>query len=306
MAIRIASGAIATLFLLFILAQPQPVPFVLITFLFLFCLYEFTLIVGFRTSAVIGGVLSLGVYVAYTLIFSSSLAVISLPRGLEIRLKQVFTDLGWLMVATIFIFALLTSFAIIQCVFRGRSRLGGITVVLIMIFLLTFPFVILALMSEAGRASMPLLVVLGLTWVGDTSAFFGGRFFGKNLLAPRLSPNKTWEGVASAIAGTVVYILALGYITMRELSPAILTETLNKIIPESIVALIVFAISFGVLTTFIGLLGDLTVSGVKRLYHKKDTGTFLPGHGGLWDRVDSLLFIAPWSALVALFFKNLM
>ncbi|MEO8971938.1 MAG: phosphatidate cytidylyltransferase [Ktedonobacteraceae bacterium] len=114
-----------------------------------------------------------------------------------------------------------------------------------------------------------LLVFLGV-WGFDAAAFFTGRSLGRHKLAPRISPGKTWEGVLGGFVLSIVAALAL---TVRQLG-----------VPWYL------AIVLGILLGVASVLGDLAESLIKRQMHVKDSGHFMPGHGGLLDRVDSLLF----------------
>jgi phosphatidate cytidylyltransferase len=114
-----------------------------------------------------------------------------------------------------------------------------------------------------------LTVFLGV-WGFDSGAFFAGHFFGKHKLAPSISPAKTWEGVA----GGVIFSIAA----------ALLLTTWPLSVPWYL------AILLGILIGIAATLGDLAESLIKRQTHVKDSGQFMPGHGGLLDRIDSLLF----------------
>jgi len=114
-----------------------------------------------------------------------------------------------------------------------------------------------------------LAVFLGV-WGFDSGAFFAGHFFGKHKLAPAISPAKTWEGVA----GGLVFSIAA----------ALLLTTWPLSVPWYL------AILLGILIGIASTLGDLAESLIKRQTHVKDSGQFMPGHGGLLDRIDSLLF----------------
>jgi phosphatidate cytidylyltransferase len=119
------------------------------------------------------------------------------------------------------------------------------------------------------------LMVLIVAWLADTGGYFAGRFLGKSKLYEAVSPKKTWAGAWGGIAGSVVGIALLKLISAHYLT------WLD-------VALI--AIPGGIL----GQLGDLTESLLKRSVGVKDSGALLPGHGGLLDRIDAVLFIAPY------------
>jgi phosphatidate cytidylyltransferase len=119
-----------------------------------------------------------------------------------------------------------------------------------------------------------LLFALAINWVGDISAYYVGKNLGVHKLARQISPGKSWEG---AIASIVVSI-AFGVIYLSRFSP---------LMPA------IQAIALSVLANVAGQLGDLAESALKRGAGVKDSGTILPGHGGLLDRVDSALFTMP-------------
>lgn len=135
------------------------------------------------------------------------------------------------------------------------------------------------------------LLVFICAWLTDTGAYFTGRFFGKHKLAPKVSPKKTIEG---AIGGVVcACISAVIYLAIAK---AIDMEYVSKMeyFPIAILAFI---------TSIFSQLGDLVASAIKRDCEVKDFGSILPGHGGLLDRFDSVLFISPfvWILLMLLF-----
>lgn len=115
-----------------------------------------------------------------------------------------------------------------------------------------------------------------VTWANDTFAYFAGHSFGKHKLYERISPKKTWEGFAGGAAGSVVGAL----VTRWLLLPGELTAGA--------------AVAVGLGAAVLGPLGDLAESMVKRAAGVKDSGKIIPGHGGLLDRIDALLFVAPW------------
>jgi phosphatidate cytidylyltransferase len=124
-----------------------------------------------------------------------------------------------------------------------------------------------------------------LTWASDTFAYFTGRAMGKRKLIPRVSPGKTVEGATGALVGTVV-VAALYSIVLRQ------WDTYQIGIGAAVV--------FGLLVSVVAQVGDLAESLIKRDTGVKDSGTLFPGHGGVLDRVDSLLFTLP---LAYLFFR---
>ncbi len=117
-----------------------------------------------------------------------------------------------------------------------------------------------------------LLILLLGVWGFDAAAFFSGRYLGRHKLAPRISPAKTWEGV---LGGFVLSITAALIFTVRQLG-----------VPWY------FAVLLGILLGVAAVFGDLAESLIKRQTRVKDSGQFMPGHGGMLDRIDSLLFAA--------------
>ncbi len=119
-----------------------------------------------------------------------------------------------------------------------------------------------------------LFFALAINWVGDTVAYYVGRRFGKHKLAPVVSPKKSWEGAVASIVGAIVF----GLLYLHYFMP---------IIPWWEIA------GMAVTGNIAGQLGDLAESAMKRGANLKDSGTLLPGHGGMLDRVDSSLFALP-------------
>lgn len=122
-----------------------------------------------------------------------------------------------------------------------------------------------------------LLWILLCTGLNDVFAYLCGRTFGRRKLMPRTSPNKTWAGALGAVALTTLLSTAIAYYVFRE-------STLDRW-PH--------LLSLGLLISVLGQIGDLIVSAIKRDLAIKDMGSLLPGHGGLLDRFDSLLLVAP-------------
>jgi len=145
------------------------------------------------------------------------------------------------------------------------------------------PAPLTALQIEPGAAW--LYLVLAITFLQDTAAYFVGRSLGRHKLAPRLSPKKTWEGalggLAGAIVGSLLAILLLGLPISLGLGALL-----------------------GVVGGIVGPLGDLAESSIKRQVGLKDAGSIIPGHGGVLDRADSLLFTAPALYYLVLLFTS--
>ena len=134
-----------------------------------------------------------------------------------------------------------------------------------------------AMVSLHGRSPLLLLAAMATVWVADSAAYFAGRAFGRRKLAPSISPGKTWEGVAGALLGVVGYGLLLHW-----------QMTNAALIPLLLGLIVMLALS---------VIGDLFESLAKRQAGLKDSGHLLPGHGGVLDRIDSLLPTLPLAAL---------
>lgn len=119
------------------------------------------------------------------------------------------------------------------------------------------------------------LFLLGVIWVGDISAYYGGKSFGKNKLSPSISPGKTLEGSLTALVFCALWGIGLKFYALQHMSlwKAALLAVSTSVIAQS---------------------GDLVESMIKRAYQKKDSGTLIPGHGGVFDRFDSLILAAPF------------
>jgi phosphatidate cytidylyltransferase len=121
-----------------------------------------------------------------------------------------------------------------------------------------------------------LLMVVLMVWGNDSFAYFGGKMFGKHQLAPKISPKKTWEGFISGFFGA-----ALGYLLALWLTPGGKELDLSLVWPLII------------LVSVFGPIGDLAESRIKRKANLKDSGSMLPGHGGILDRFDAMMLSAP-------------
>ena len=137
-----------------------------------------------------------------------------------------------------------------------------------------------------------LLAVMALVWVADISAYFVGRKFGKHKLAATISPGKTWEGVAGAVVGVLIY----GIIVLTYSPLATLQDKLPLAVP--LLALLL------VLLTAVSVMGDLFESLLKRQAGIKDSSNLLPGHGGVLDRIDALTSTLPLAALILYFVRS--
>lgn len=144
--------------------------------------------------------------------------------------------------------------------------------------------------KEDGVALVVFLMVC--VWAGDIAALYIGRRFGRHKLAPRLSPGKTWEGAFASIAGSVIAAFIVIYLGDLLTSHGNLILHTSQPLWQSLVLAAVLNIA--------AQLGDLLESAIKRGAGVKDSGTMLPGHGGILDRIDALLLAAPvlWFVLI--------
>ncbi|MBK8836038.1 MAG: phosphatidate cytidylyltransferase [Anaerolineae bacterium] len=132
----------------------------------------------------------------------------------------------------------------------------------------------LALLRDTPNGLAWVIVAIGATWLADSAAYLVGSRFGRRKLAPDVSPKKTWEGYLGGVLAAILGGVVFGFV-VPEIGPA-------KAIP--------LAMAAGAL----GTLGDLSESMFKRQAHEKDSGDLIPGHGGVFDRMDSVL----WTGVV--------
>ncbi len=138
-----------------------------------------------------------------------------------------------------------------------------------------------------------ILLILCFAWGGDTCAYFAGRAFGKHKLCPVVSPNKTVEGAVGGVLGTMVFgVLATVIYSAVADRTDVFTRSNFGVSMYLIIALL------GIVAAVLGIYGDLFASVVKRQCGIKDYGTIFPGHGGILDRFDSVMFIAPFVTMV--------
>ena len=119
----------------------------------------------------------------------------------------------------------------------------------------------------------PILLIFILIWISDTMSYFFGSYFGKTKMKIKASPNKTWEGFVGGFLCSITFsIISFNYI--QEIYPFWKT------------------VSLGILIPIFGLIGDIYQSKIKRMAGVKDSGTILPGHGGVLDRLDSAMGVS--------------
>jgi phosphatidate cytidylyltransferase len=141
----------------------------------------------------------------------------------------------------------------------------------------------LALVALRAWEPGAVLAVMLAVWIADIAAYFCGRRFGRRKLAPRISPGKTWEGALGAALAVTAYALLLAW-----------KQAAGAPGPAALVVLVLGGVAF----TAVSIIGDLFESMLKRQSGMKDSGNWLPGHGGVLDRIDSLTSTLPLVGLV--------
>lgn len=180
------------------------------------------------------------------------------------------------MLVALLVFALMSVFIIfLWRIHEDGLEISSVTKVIfgvIYIPLLTSHFILL---HKLDSGVYWVILVLVISIVGDTVALYAGKSFGKSKLLAAISPGKTVEGTIGLIIGATLGACGFGYLFFPQIS---------------IAHFLVLGLAGGI----IGQLGDLCESAIKRNFGKKDSSSLLPGHGGLMDRMDSLIFVAPF------------
>jgi phosphatidate cytidylyltransferase len=136
-------------------------------------------------------------------------------------------------------------------------------------------FIVKIFNLSQGRLLLMLLFII--IWASDIFAYYGGRHFGKHFLHPSLSPKKTVEGAICGFAGAIGVALIFKILVGNNFEQA---------------NIFLYILIAGI-TAIVGMIGDLAESLIKRIAGKKDSGRIIPGHGGILDRIDSLILAAP-------------
>jgi len=152
-----------------------------------------------------------------------------------------------------------------------------------------------SLMHLMDEGFIYLLSVLVIVWLADIAAYFAGRRWGRRKLAPAISPGKTWAGVGGAVVAVLVVAAAVAF-AMPGLD-AFSTRLLRRL-PLAMALLVLAALVAQ------SIVGDLFESLLKRQVGAKDSGTLLPGHGGVLDRIDALIALLPAAALIDLWLRR--
>jgi phosphatidate cytidylyltransferase len=225
--------------------------------------------------------------------------VVGLSVGLLLMatVRGFSTDVAWLMGLLV-----LAPYVLFVGGFRGsgprESVLGGALSALIVPWVMV-PMLLLVAFRAAPNGWFLLFFLLLVVWSGDIFAYYVGRAIGTHKLAPNISPNKSWEGAVASVIGSATLAGALANWRLplaASLSDSGLvagvTDVHNFALPGVVPAIVAAAV-INVAAQF----GDLAESLLKRGAGVKDSGSLLPGHGGILDRIDALLFASPVAAV---------
>jgi phosphatidate cytidylyltransferase len=192
------------------------------------------------------------------------------------------------------IFGVLCLALLVYCTFQGpvEQVMADASASIFCMFYIGFTLLTLVSLHEQPNGASLVTFLLCVVWAGDSTALFVGRTWGKRKMAPSLSPGKTWAGAVGSVIGSLtaagILLVAAARLQARDL--AVLA------FPEDLWYWLVLAFVVNVAAQ----VGDLAESALKRSAGVKDSGSLLPGHGGVLDRIDALLLAAPmlWYAQV--------
>jgi len=198
---------------------------------------------------------------------------------------------------TLLILGILSLALIVFCTFFRpvEQMMADASTSIFCLFYVGFTLIALPALREDpdGNGASLVTFLLCVVWAGDTAALYIGKAWGRHKLAPKLSPNKTWEGTVASVAGS---LLATAFL----LGLAALLEERNLVWLSYHSGDKYYWFFLAVLVNLAAQVGDLAESALKRSVDVKDSGSLLPGHGGVLDRIDALLLAAPvlWYAQI--------
>ncbi len=237
------------------------------------CLYEYYRLADRNEQ----GKPNMGVGILFGFLINAGMYIIAF--GENFGLSRFIANHGAIVILTIVVLAVMITL-IVQVFYRPIQ--GGIfstatTLFGLVYIVLTFSHVIL--IKALPNGAFYLVLLNGIIMLNDSGAYFGGVLFGKHKTNFAVSPNKSWEGYA---AGTVISVIGTVLVNygMEELFSVELFSTAE-------------AVSMGICMSLCGNVGDLAESAIKRDSHKKDSGSIIPGHGGMFDVFDALIFAVP-------------
>jgi len=226
-------------------------------------------LVVFATAKEWGGLA--GLHGASALAFALLVALGGIP------LLLLDGSLGWILGAGVLLWLLLSARLVLGA--RAPAFVHARAFKLVLAPLVLWPaWLALDALRELPSGALWVLATFMVVWVADSAAYFSGRRFGRHKLAPAISPGKTVEG----LVGAMLSVLLVGWAA-------------HAVMPYSVLPLLPWLLLL-LAVTLISVMGDLHESQLKREAGMKDSGALLPGHGGMFDRVDSLLAAAPFMA----------
>ncbi len=230
--------------------------------IFILASWEWARLIGLKT------ILSQAIYISFIIIMMFASLEFVVPNYNLLLLILGLAFIVWLMM---FYYVLgYAGMTYPKLSFKVRHGLMGILIIII-------PFIAIAVLHNEDKYGPGyLLGLVMLLWVADSAAYFSGKKWGKNKLAMRVSPGKSWEGVWGALIASSIYTILVilrdgGFPTVQAFAIVILSMA----------------------TVLFSILGDLLESRYKREADRKDSSNILPGHGGILDRIDSLTAAAP-------------
>lgn len=189
-----------------------------------------------------------------------------------------------------------TTFFLLLLGFKGKKQSLILTA---SVFYIAVPINLLVWLRQDNELGLyMILYIFFTTWFSDSFAYFVGKAFGKRKLSPTLSPSKTWEGLFGSCLGSVVGgLLVLGFLNFMRPDWQNLAIAYYGLFDYHWGIFVIVSFVLGI----VGQIGDLLESGVKRYYNVKDSGSIIPGHGGVLDRIDALLLVAVCVAIIQSF-----
>lgn len=178
-------------------------------------------------------------------------------------------------------------FLLIMLFNHKKCTFSDITTAFTASLMVTLPFFYVSMTRRLGNENLDVLVILIGCWITDSCAYFSGYFFGKHKLAPEISPKKTIEGSVGGVLGVLIIMVAYSYVAGNIMNVSV-----------NLISAAIVGFTAGIFSQF----GDLCASIIKREHNIKDFGKIMPGHGGVMDRFDSLLFVAPITYYILKFF----
>lgn len=279
---RVISGIIGVIVLLLIVFTHPVVIGCAVFLLSLMGLYEFYSSVrknGYKPISELGYFSCIVILLSFLLPFiNRNLPNLNLFESFnKLFFKNRILNIKLLMLFLVYIIIIYMFSKLIFC--NSKYKLQDIAVTLLGIIYIPFLFSFnLFIRSMDNGLALLWLVFIG-AWITDVFAFFTGSLFGKHKLLPQVSPHKTVEGFLGGMVFCAIFIVLYGVFYLN----GVLNININ----------IIHYIVLGLILGFISQLGDWTASSIKRSVGIKDFGNIMPGHGGVLDRCDSLLFVAP-------------